>query len=136
MRCPSPNVPGMRISVEQLDARHRIQAYGSEGIRVADTLHVGTLLVSADCLVIDWDGPGPGDLIETNLSAVFEMEPEVIVVGTGASRIALPELLSVSLQSRGLGLEIMATGSACRTYNVLLSEGRRVVALLYPETMS
>jgi uncharacterized protein len=122
----------MRITVEQLEARHRIQAYGPEGITVADTLYSGAILLSADLLIGEWQGPGAASLDETSLTEALAMDPEVLVIGTGASHVPFPEMLSVALQSRGLGLEVMATGAACRTYNILLGEDRRVAALLYP----
>jgi uncharacterized protein len=123
----------MRITVEQLESKHRIQAYGPEGIRVADTVHTGTLVLTADSVIGDWPGPLPAALDEASLDGLLQPDPEVLLIGTGTLAIALPDSLLVPLQCRGIGLEVMATGPACRTYNVLLSEQRVVVALLYPE---
>ena len=123
----------MHITIEEFSAQHRIQAYGPEGILVADSLHTDVLMISAETVITDWTGPAPAALDEASLGPMLEQDPEIIVIGTGVSTIALPEGLAIPLQSRGIGLEVMATGPACRTFNILLSEHRRVVALLYPE---
>ncbi len=74
------------------------------------------------------------DLALDNLAALKEAPTptELLVVGCGPRAVFLPPALRASLKSAGLSLEVVDTGSACRTYNVLLAEGRRVAAALIP----
>ena len=72
-------------------------------------------------------------LSDDHLAAVHELEPEVVLLGTGARQTFPDRELMLGLLQAGIGLEIMDTASACRTYNVLMSEGRRVVAALIIE---
>jgi len=122
----------MRIAVELLTAKHRIQAYGPEGIRVRDEVHTTTLVISAEQIIPAWAGPPPRELDEESLASLLDQDPEVLLIGTGSDSMLLPDRVAVPIQSRGIGLEVMPTAAACRTFNILLGEGRRVVALLYP----
>ena len=71
------------------------------------------------------------ELSEADLDAVFALQPEIVVLGSGArQRFPDTRLLAVIL-ARGIGCEVMDTGAACRTYNVLVSESRRAVAALF-----
>ena len=80
----------------------------------------------------DWDATNPCDLSDRQLNPIFELEPEVVLLGTGASQIFLPPELMMRFYGRGIGVEVMTTDAACRTFNVLVSEGRKVVAALLP----
>ena len=72
-----------------------------------------------------------GNLTLDDLAPIFEFEPTIVLLGTGTER-ALPDVeLMGALGARGVGLEIMTTSAACRTFNVLLQEERRVVAALF-----
>ena len=81
-----------------------------------------------------WDVARAEDLALDNLTALKEAPTptELLVVGCGPRAVFLPPALRASLKAAGLSLEVVDTGSACRTYNVLLAEGRRVAAALIP----
>ena len=64
-------------------------------------------------------------------SAVFAEQPDVVLLGTGAANIFPPRELTFAFARRGIGLEVMDTAAAARTFNVLANEGRRVAAVLY-----
>ena len=66
------------------------------------------------------------------MAPVLEAEPavEILLIGTGSAMAPIPPALRALLRSRGIGCDGMDTGAACRTYNVLLAEGRRVAAVL------
>lgn len=121
----------MRITVDQLADRHRIQAYEPGAVRIAGRTYRGSVILAGERIVTDWPAPEVDALDEAALAEALDADPEVIVFGTGSSQRFLPEELAVSLQLRGIGIEVMETGPACRTYNILLGEGRRVVAVLY-----
>jgi uncharacterized protein len=69
---------------------------------------------------------------ESALVALLQHEPEVVLLGTGQRQSFLSPRLVRSLSSRGIGLDAMDTRAACRTYNILMSEGRKVLAALLP----
>jgi uncharacterized protein len=69
-------------------------------------------------------------LVEAHFEAITDLEPEIVLLGTGSrQRFPRPSLLR-SLLARGVGVEIMNTAAACRTYNIIMLEGRRVAAAL------
>lgn len=111
--------------------RAPIDAYGDGGFRFADMSHRGDLL----CLpsgTYGWEAPAPRDIDEESLAKVLaEAEAiEVLLVGTGSDLFPLQEPLRARLREAGIVADAMATGAAVRTFNVLLSEGRRVAAAL------
>lgn len=117
---------------------HAITDYNASGIAVQGRWHTHSMLVGSDGLLREWPLQHPGGpLAEADLAAVLEQavhQPEqpyeLLIVGTGQRQIFLPPtLLRLFVQHR-LPLECMSTPAACRTYNIVASEGRRVLAAL------
>lgn len=108
-----------------------IDAYGNGGFRFAEMSHRGSIL----CLpsgVYAWDVSGPEDFdLHAFERVIADKERiEVLLLGTGRFQVFPSSEIRGGLASAGLGLEPMDTGAACRTYNVLLAEHRRVAAAL------
>ena len=101
---------------------------------MADETHTGVLVLSEAALRAGHEVPAPEALQAEDLEALLDPQPEVLVIGTGDRMVPLPDAIAVPLQVRGIGLEVMPTDAACRTFNILLGEGRDVIALLYPVT--
>lgn len=120
----------MKMSIDSADGAYRILGYSDGEIRINDARYDTSLLVSPDTLVTEWGPTSLTALSSAHLDSVRELEPEVVLLGTGAQQTFPARDLMLSLMRAGIGLEIMDTASACRTYNVLMSEGRRVVAAL------
>jgi uncharacterized protein len=98
---------------------------------VGDRWVSGNLIVSAERVIPEWPAQSPPTLGLEDLAAVLELEPEIILIGTGEDA-SLPNIeLMGALAARGIGLEFMTTPAACRTYNVLVHEQRRVVVALF-----
>ena len=122
----------MRFTETDDSGSNLVQAYGPEGIRIGGRTYRGGLILTPGRTIPDW-GPldaarlGPG-----HLQALFDLDPEVIVLGTGAAQVFPAPSLYRILTARRVGIEVMDTGAACRTYNILMAEGRRVVAGLLP----
>lgn len=107
-----------------------IHAYGPGQVTVNRREHRRSLLVTPDHLIIDWPPQSFGDLLEEHFDRIRELNPEVVVLGTGA-RLQFPRTADTrALIQANIGLEAMDTGAACRTYNILMQDGRRVVAAL------
>ncbi|RZU98476.1 Mth938-like domain-containing protein [Spiribacter vilamensis] len=120
----------MKMSLDGADGTYRIQGYADGEIRINDVRYRESLLVAPDTLITEW-GPGSLEAIgHTDFKPVHELDPEVVLLGTGTRQIFPGRELMLGLLESGIGLEVMDTASACRTYNVLMSEGRRVVAAL------
>jgi uncharacterized protein len=120
MKLTDHNTPGAVI----------VRGYSPGELRLGErTLHTSCLL-AADRVVTEWGPRTVNDLTAEHIEAIRALNPELVVLGTG-SRQRFPErALMTQLLSRGIGVEVMDTGAACRTYNVLVSEDRRVVAAL------
>lgn len=108
-----------------------IVAWRSGAIRIGENWLPGHTIVSPETIIPGWAVDTPARLRVEDLEPAITMRPEVLLLGTGA-RLVLPIVnLMQLLGERGIGLEIMDTPAACRTYNVLAHEHRRVVAALF-----
>lgn len=122
---------GMKLTDDSLGNIQLVRAYSPSEIRVNDTIVRTSCLLRADQLVTDWRPQSIAELTVDDLAAIFALDPEIVVLGSGSrQRFPAPALLAQFL-SRGVGCEVMDTGAACRTYNVLVTEDRRVVAALF-----
>lgn len=120
----------MKLTDEKIGGINLIRSYATGEVRIGETVIRGSCLVTADQIVSDWRPRTAADLSLDDLQQVIAMKPEVVVIGSGPRQeFPAPEVLGAVL-SRGIGCEVMDTGAACRTYNILASEGRTVVAAL------
>ena len=112
-------------------AVHFIRAWEPGRVRIAERWIAGNIIVGTDAIIEDWTTARPDALTIVDLEAALALEPTIIVLGTGTERL-LPDVeLMAAAAARSVGLEIMSTPAACRTFNVLLQEQRRVVAALF-----
>lgn len=110
------------------DGLNLIKAYTTGAITINETSHQGSLIVCPGTIVGNWAPACHGDLNNEHCQQILDLEPEIILIGTGKlQHFPAPAILQPLLNS-GIGVEIMATDAACRTYNILASEGRHVVA--------
>ena len=94
-----------------------------------DTLTESVALTS-EKLIRGWPGLAIDQIDLPAIDRLLAEEPELIVLGTGWQQCFPPKKLMFALARRGIGFEVMDTPAACRTFNILVAEGRRVVALL------
>ena len=121
----------MRLTDDRSGSVLLVRSYAPGEVRVGDRVLRRSCLISAERLVEEWRPPTLDELTETDLQAVFDLQPEIVVLGSGPQqRFPEPRLLA-AIMARGIGCEVMNTGAACRTYNVLVSEARRAVAALF-----
>jgi uncharacterized protein len=113
-----------------------IQSYAGGQFRISGQLYTGPVIVTAD-QVVAWNAPQ--EFSELTLEhfqplvvSCSEALLDIVLLGTGKNFAILPPALRASLKAHGLSVDVMDTGAACRTYNVLLAEGRRVLAALLP----
>lgn len=105
--------------------RQLIQGYGDNGFTISGRRHEGAVLVLPD-RTLAWSG----ELTAEALATAMEAGIEILLVGGGRGMVPLPRDLKAALRAAGIVAESMDTGAACRTYNVLLTEDRRVAAAL------
>jgi uncharacterized protein len=120
----------VKIEREQAAGRNLFTGYGEGYVAVNGTRYTSSLVVSGDRIVADWPADSVAALSADHLAAIVGLKPEVLLLGTGA-RFVFPEpALLAPIYQAGIGVEVMDTPAACRTYNILLAEGRNVVAAL------
>jgi len=113
--------------------RKVIQSYGKGGFKISQEDFSGPVLVFPS-LVTAWDVPAtPQELEITHFAPLIGADDvDVVLFGGGEKAVFLPPEIREMLAAQGLMVEAMDTGAACRTYNVLLAEERRIAAALYP----
>jgi uncharacterized protein len=116
----------MRLSEIRYDNSRPVDGYGPGFFRIGGTVYEGPVIVLPSGIAA-WDG-----FTETAPLIAAASQIDVLFVGTGAETAHLPREFRAVLEAAGMGLEPMASPTACRTYNVLLSEGRRVGLALIP----
>jgi uncharacterized protein len=119
-------MPDVRIEPVAFDGARPVDGYGSGFTRIGGEVFRGPILAVADRVAAwgGWDDLAP--LIEAG------RDLDVLFLGTGAEMRPVPRAAREALEAAGVAVEPMGTPSACRTYNVLLGEGRRVGLALIP----
>ncbi len=120
----------MDLTHQRPGEHHYIHSVSTDGIKVVDQLCAGSIIVSANRLITDWPVKAPGELTDKRIEQILSLEPEIVLIGTGERQVFLePEVLMYFFK-HPVGVEIMSTRAACDTFNILVSEGRKVVAAL------
>ena len=122
----------MEFNLEMPGNHFFVRSVGEQGIRINDDYYARPFILSARRIVPEWPVQSVGDMDETNLQVIFELEPEVVLIGTGKNQVFLPPAVQMHFYRNDTGFEVMTTDAACRTFNVLVAEGRHVVAALLP----
>jgi uncharacterized protein len=102
--------------------------HGADYVRLGVVEYRDNVLVTPERIVTGWTAGGFDTLTEADFAALAELKPEVVLLGTGASLRFPHPRLTRALTDAGIGVEVMDTPAACRTFNILAAEGRRVVA--------
>lgn len=121
----------MEVSPLAATGRQMIEGYRPGRFQVSGVEYAGSIIVVPE-RTLAWNQTTAADLAFEDLAPVLEAEPaiDVLLIGCGQRMAMLPKLLREKLREAGIGADIMDTGAACRTYNVLVSEDRRVAAAL------
>ncbi len=123
----------MQLNLETDTSQTSIQAYSEAGIQIAGRWYSTSLQLMSNRIIENWQ-PNPADQLElSDLAQLCAENPEVLILGTGQRIQFPPQKLYAELAAKNIGLEVMGTEAACRTFNILLSEGRAVAAALYLE---
>ena len=128
----------MEITPLSASDRQIIEAYGPTGFRISGSDFAGAAIVFPD-MAVAWPVDSIAAITLESLAPVLgrvgtERAVEILLLGMGRQMRMLPPALRAELRGLGIAAETMDTGAACRTYDVLLAEGRRVAAALLPVT--
>jgi uncharacterized protein len=102
--------------------------HGADYVRLGVVEYRDNVLVTPERVATGWTAGGFDTLTEADFAALAELKPEVVLLGTGASLRFPHPRLTRALTDAGIGVEVMDTPAACRTFNILAAEGRRVAA--------
>ena len=121
----------MDLTPAVAEGRQMVESYGVGRFRISGVSYDGSVLVFPDATQ-PWAVQNIADLDYAALSVVTTAEPpvEVLLIGCGASLAPIPSQLRQRLRDAGIGCDAMDTGAACRTFNILVAESRRVAAAL------
>ena len=120
----------MKLTLEASTRINLIRAYSAAEVRVGEVRLHSSCIITADTVIADWEPRSLEELSAAHLERLFALQPEVVLLGTGRTqRFPLPAIRAAFAERR-VGLEAMDLGAACRTFNVLVQEDRRVVAAL------
>lgn len=103
----------------------------SGAITIGDKTYTGNIGLLTDSIIVDWPECPLAELTAEYLSPILENSPEMVILGTGTQHTFAPRDLVFALARRSIGLEVMDTAAACRTFGVLANEGRQPAAILY-----
>lgn len=121
----------MKLTQETIGDANRIRSYDAGSVTVNQTVLTRTLLLTPEWMDDEWGPDAAADLTDGHVDSIIAHEPEVIIIGTGRYQHFPDRRLMARAIRAGVGIEIMTTEAACRTYNVLASEQRRVAAVLF-----
>lgn len=122
----------MKLELDLADqTANKIRSYSDNAFRVKDTIINSNIVISRNQLQQNWFSEGYKKFASQHLDEFIEQKPEIIILGTGLTLNLPEENLTAYVNQYNIGFEVMDTGAACRSYNVLIDEGRDVVACLF-----
>jgi uncharacterized protein len=118
------------MQAERFEGSNAISRHSSEGVIVNGTAYTASVIVPWTGRVLDWSPANFESLTADDFAALLGLHPELVIFGSGKRLRFPPPALTRVLTSQRIGIETMDTAAACRTYNVLVAEGRSAVAAL------
>ena len=120
----------MKFHLTRAGGRNLFTGYGEGYVSINDQRYEKNLVVAPDQPIADWNAESFDALTPAHFEALLELKPEIVILGTGERlRFPRPEVTR-ALAHAAVGFEAMDTKAACRTYNILMAEGRQVVAAI------
>ncbi|MEE9331878.1 MAG: Mth938-like domain-containing protein [Methylophilaceae bacterium] len=120
----------MKLHLTQAENNNLITGYGVGYIEINKQRYEQQIIVMAEKLILDWSAKNFESLTEAHFTQLLSLKPEVVLLGTGSTHRFVHPKLTASLAEKNIAVECMRTDAACRTYNILMSEGRNVAAAL------
>ena len=121
----------MKFTLENNASVNVIRSYSAEELRIGEHSIRSSCIVMADALIANWPPATIDELQVNHLEPIFELRPELVLLGTGARQRFATAPIRAAFAAQRIGLEAMDLGAACRTFNILVQEDRRVAAALF-----
>jgi len=121
------------LHLDENTANYQIRAYRPGMIQINEEKLTRSLIVSANTLIKDWTPQTIQALSAKDLQIIIELKPTILLLGTGTTHVLVPINIYGELINHGIGVEVMDTSAACRTFNALTAENRNVAAALIIE---
>ena len=122
----------MRFTQDSSSGLNLIRARQAGELTVNETVYRVPIILSPSTVAPAAMSKEVGALDAPSAAALLALDPELVLLGTGTRQIVPAQSFRAQFLSNGIGFEVMTTGAACRTFNVLVAERRRVVALIWP----
>ena len=119
---------GTQLTEDSSEATYQIQAYEPDKATVNDQILQSSFIIAPETLITHWPVTSLATLELPHWEPLLTLAPHIILLGVGDTMAFPPQQLLAPLYEKGIGIEIMTNSAACRTYNVLVSEGRYVAA--------
>lgn len=119
----------MQLTLDQGNTKYQITKYSAGCVTINDEHYTSAIMLMPE-FIAPWNVTDITQLQEQDLLAAIELRPDVILVGTGDISVFLDATLMQIATTHNIGIEVMSTAAACRTFTVLAAEGRKVLALL------
>lgn len=120
----------MPLAEDKITSRYSISAYTTNDVTINEKPYSQSLILSPETLICPSPITSIDDLNEQSLQSVLDLNPDVVLLGTGEKQIFPEPKIFGLLGEKGIGLEVMNTGALCRTFNILVAEDRDVVAIV------
>jgi len=122
--------PQLKLHLSGLSEQNMFTGYGTGYVMVNQMRYERSLIILPDRIIEDWPAQTFEQLAVEHFEQLLSLQPEIVLLGTGATlRFPHPSLTKILIAAK-IGVEVMDTNAACRTYNILTAEGRRVAAAL------
>lgn len=120
----------MQLTLDPNHGLFTIRSYKPGEILVNERIINNSIILTPSEIIDPWLPQSLSELLPIHLAAIIERSPEIVLLGTGEKQCFPPPTLLADFYKNQIGVEVMNTGAACRTYNVLIAEGRNVIAAL------
>jgi uncharacterized protein len=121
----------VKFTLEPPTQANLIRSYSDTELRIGDQRVQRSCLLTATRLITEWPPATFAELMPSHLEPIFALDPELVLLSTGPTQRFASQELRNEFARRRVGLEVMQLGAACRTFNVLVQEERRVLAVLF-----
>ncbi|KAA9132480.1 hypothetical protein F3N42_04435 [Marinihelvus fidelis] len=111
-----------------------VHSASADGVRVGERVFTSTVVLARQEIIEDWGPQRLEDISEADFEALLQRRPEMVLLGTGTEQQFLEPQRQAPFYRHQVGVEVMTTQAACRTFNVLALENRDVLAILLPMT--
>jgi len=120
----------MKFECDKIEGVNTIKGYSPGKVKINDTIYETSLIISADN-IIEWNVESVDSLTPEHLDPIIKLKPDLVLIGTGEKLIFPKPILLEPFHKAKIGIEFMNNAAACRTYDLTLVEGRRVVVALF-----